>query len=148
MARMLAFAGFHWTGGMYPTITQETDQTIWDAFGYVVRVVTGLESPNTIVENQTVWPQYVSYAGGSTPVNQIREESGFAKTLSCARIVGVGRIDIADLAENLIGGDTYVDFVDITPGRVWLACDAIQQKQFVYGAGGVIGRVDNYPYNS
>lgn len=133
---------------------QETDQTIWDSFGYVVRMQNELLLPEVVEENQVVWPPWVDSVGPystTTPVNQIRVPNLVAGgdprqvNVICARLANYWSIDIADLSE---GGDEQVSYVDITPGRAWTPLSVITQDQEVRDITGVLGYVDNSPTNS
>ena len=156
LSRMLYWGGSYAMGDFYPTITQETDQTIWDAWGYVINIATGIGSPGvTIQERRVVWPSWVEIYATSTTVNSPRPMTlvvnpARERNLVCAVVPGAGRVNQADLKED-VSGDTVVNYVDITPGRHWMPIDEIRQEQSVTDvsdATSIIGYVDNSPQNT
>jgi hypothetical protein len=146
-------------GGLGFATSQETDQTIWDTFGYVVRIQNTQRLPMVVEENQVVWPPWVDTAGNgqdSTPVNFVRTANGAhgrLQNIVCARLNNAWLIDDATLewvmvGDILVGSPQNVSFVDITPGRTWVPLDVIEQMQTVVdGTFQTIGTVDNSPLN-
>lgn len=141
---------------LHSTVAQVVDQAVWDQWGYVLSVKPNSLGGGSVQEEyQAIWPPYVDALGDdttSTTVNAprvVNQTFGRVVNVICARVSGAGRVNAADLADD-VAGDTIVSFVDITPGRAWLPLDVITQIQEVYDmpGGTVIGAVDNQPNNS
>lgn len=136
-----------------PTVTQVVDQAVWDALGYVINFRTNIDYPAVSEEHQAVWPPWVDNIGPysvSSPVNQPRTAdhgSGRITNIVCARVVAIGRVNNSELREDP-AGEIVVNYVDITPGRSWVATDVIHQQQEVRSGGALVGIVDNTPTNA
>lgn len=130
--------------GQDPTIALQTNATVWAKIGFVLEF-TWPDTPDNRVGSMTVWPQWVNGENVGSTVNLHREPGASETTrfILCAAVNGVAEI-VASTGTEAIGGggDTTVNFVDVTAGRDWRFIDEITQQLSVDDVSGPIGTVN------